>query len=70
MTDPTLRSTRDPKASSEMTLAIQNDQVGRVDARYMVAFQRAYNDEKAQMLRYMAKRMQEHANKFNTQKVA
>lgn len=59
-----------PNARAEVTLAIQDGQLPNVDLRYNAAFSRAFNDERAEMTRHMAKRMQEHANKFNTQKVA
>lgn len=59
-----------PRARAEVSLAIQDGQVPNVDSRYNSAFTRAFADERTEMERHIAKRMQEHANKFNAQKVA
>ena len=59
-----------PRVTADMALAISDgNQIPRVDARYNTAFSKAFNDERAEMTRHIAKRMQEHANKFNAKKV-
>jgi hypothetical protein len=59
-----------PRASADMALAISDgNQMPKVDSKYNAAFGKAFADELGEMKRHIAKRMQEHANKFNARKV-
>jgi hypothetical protein len=58
-----------PTARADMTLAIADDQVARVEARYLSAFSRAFADERREMERHVAHQMQQIANQHNARKV-
>ncbi len=53
-----------PTAIADMAVSIANGQDGRVASQYQSAFQRAFDDERRELQRYLGERMQDDANQF------
>ena len=59
-----------PRAVSDMALVINDPaQIPNVESRYNTAFAKAFADERTEMARHVAHKMQQLANRHNTEKV-